>query len=109
MPDHHRGWIQEGERGAILRIFSGIQKSPQKIIIYGTEGIGKTTMAAQFPNALFIDTEESTKFLDVRRTEAPQSFQELLAQIDYVRQHPDLCDTLIVDTLDWALFDGSSP
>ena len=31
-----------------------------KCVIYGPEGIGKSTFAAQFPNPLFIDTEGST-------------------------------------------------
>jgi len=40
-----------------------------KVVLYGPEGIGKSTLAAQFPRPLFIDTEGSTKFMDVPRTE----------------------------------------
>ena len=37
-----------------------INNKAQKVVIYGPEGIGKSTFAAHFPNPLFIDTEGST-------------------------------------------------
>ena len=43
-----------------MKITSGKVIRPQKVVIYGSEGIGKTSMAAQFPNPLFIDTEGGT-------------------------------------------------
>ena len=39
-----------------MKISSGKVIRPQKVVIYGSEGIGKSTLAAQFPNPLFIDT-----------------------------------------------------
>lgn len=74
----------------------------QKIVVYGPEGIGKSTFAAQFPNALFIDTEGSTKHMDVARTPKPSSWTMLMEQVQYVRQNPTLYQTLIIDTADWA-------
>ena len=41
----------------MLNIKSGKVPRPQKIIVYGPEGIGKTTFAASFPDPVFIDTE----------------------------------------------------
>ena len=43
-----------------MRIKRGIQAGPQKVVLYGPEGIGKSTFAAQFPNPLFLDVEEGT-------------------------------------------------
>ncbi len=43
------------------------RQSP-KVVIYGPEGIGKTSIiASQFPNPVFIDTEGSTNNMDVGR------------------------------------------
>ena len=50
-----------------MKISNGKVIRPQKVVIYGSEGIGKSTLAAQFPNPLFIDTEGGTAQLDVRR------------------------------------------
>lgn len=85
-----------------MEIIKGVQKSPVKCVIYGPEGIGKSTFASKFPDPLFIDTEGSTKFLDVARTPAPRTWNELRDQVVYVRENPDICKTLVIDTADWA-------
>lgn len=73
-----------------------------KCVVYGPEGIGKTTFAAQFPCPVFIDTEGSTRHMDVMRTDRPQSFAMLVTQTQYFRDNPETCDTLVIDTADWA-------
>lgn len=85
-----------------MNITSGRKDSAQKVIIYGPEGIGKTTFAASFPHPLFIDTEGSTKMMDVRRFDKPMSWQMLLEQVEYVIKNPQICMTLVLDTADWA-------
>lgn len=83
-------------------ITAGPRYVPFKVVLYGPEGIGKSTFAAKFPNPLFIDTEDSTTTMDVRRFQKPQTWTELLHMIDYVKTHQDVCSTLIIDTADWA-------
>lgn len=86
-----------------LEITSGkLNNQAQKVVIYGPEGIGKSTFAAQFPDAVFIDTEGSTKELDVKRLPVPSSWSYLLWEVDQVKQDPSICSTLVVDTADWA-------
>lgn len=85
-----------------MNIISGTIQTAQKCILYGPEGIGKSTFAAQFPDVLFIDTEGSTKRLNVRRFEQPTSWQMLLEQVRYVINNPTVCGTLAIDTADWA-------
>ena len=86
-----------------MNITSGKIQSAQKVVIYGPEGIGKSTLSSQFPNPLFIDTEGSTKKLDVKRFEdKPSSYEMLKQQIAYVKKNPDICCTLVIDTIDWA-------
>lgn len=85
-----------------MEISKGVIKSAQKCILYGVEGIGKSTFAAQFPNPVFIDTEGSTKHLDVARLPNPSSWQMLLKGVQHVKNYPATCDTLVIDTADWA-------
>lgn len=85
-----------------MNITRGKIHSAKKIVIYGPEGIGKSSLAAQFPDPLFSDTEGSTKELDVARfNPQPQSWAALLQQADYVIANRP-CKTYIVDTIDWA-------
>lgn len=85
-----------------MNITRGRKKSAKKIVIYGPSGIGKSTLAAQFPDPLFIDTEDSTVELDVARFDKPSSWEMLLQQVQYVQTNPDCCKTLVIDTADWA-------
>ncbi|KKW70312.1 AAA family ATPase [Lactococcus cremoris] len=50
-----------------FNITSGPTATAQKVVLYGVEGIGKSTFASQFPNAVFIDIEGSTSNMDVMR------------------------------------------
>lgn len=85
-----------------MKIVRGRMQKAKKIVIYGPEGIGKTSFAAQFPDPVFIDTEGSTKDMDVARFEKATSWTMLLEQTKYVISHPDTCKTLVIDTADWA-------
>lgn len=86
----------------MYEITRGKVPTAMKIVLYGVEGIGKTTFAAQFPNPVFIDTEGGTKTFDVARLPAPLSWQMLLDEIQSVIINPTMCGTLVIDTLDWA-------
>lgn len=84
-----------------MEIIRGKIAKAQKIVIYGPEGIGKSTFASHFPDPVFIDTEGSTTHMDVARLPVPTSWQMLLNEIDYVK-HSKPCKTLVIDTADWA-------
>lgn len=84
-----------------MNITKGKVAKAQKVVIYGMEGIGKTSLAAQFPDPIFIDTEGSTGNMDVARLDRPTSWTFLLQQIDFIKQQRP-CQTLVIDTIDWA-------
>lgn len=86
----------------MLNITAGRVARPQKLVLYGVEGIGKTSLAAQCPEPLFIDTEGGTAHLDVRRLQKPESWEEMISLIKEVAVTPDVCRTLVIDTADWA-------
>ena len=85
-----------------MKIISGKIIKPQKVVIYGPEGIGKSTFAAQFPKPLFIDTEGSTSHLEVDRLPRPTSWQMLKQYIKDLKGDTMGYHTLVIDTADWA-------
>ena len=85
-----------------MKITRGRIKKAKKVVIYGPEGIGKSTFASRFPDPVFIDTEGSTSSMDVARLPRPTSWNMLLEEIDYIKSHPGECRTLVIDTVDWA-------
>lgn len=86
----------------MLNITKGRVARAQKVAVYGSEGIGKTTFAAAFPDPLFIDTEGGTAHMDVRRIDGVATWEELIAVVREIAVTPDICKTLVLDTADWA-------
>lgn len=87
----------------MIKTTKGRVHKAKKVVIYGPEGIGKSTFAAQFPDPVFIDTESSTSSMDVVRVE-PLSWTEILGDIkEIINGNIDApCKTIVVDTADWA-------
>ena len=54
-------------------IQNGPIAGPQKFVVYGVDGVGKTTWASRFPSPLFIDGENGTRGFDVNRIATPDS------------------------------------
>lgn len=87
----------------MIKVTKGRIPKAKKVVLYGPEGIGKSTFAAQFPDPVFLDTEGSTASMDVTRIE-PLSWMEMLSDIkEIINGNIDVpCRTIVVDTADWA-------
>lgn len=83
-----------------MQVISGKVEKAKKVVLYGPEGVGKSSFASQFPNPIFIDTEGSTTELNVNRLERPSSWEMLKQQVDWVKTQS--YKTLIIDTIDWG-------
>lgn len=84
-----------------MNITRGPVRSAIRVGIYGTEGVGKTTFASRFPGVVFIDTEGSTKHMDVARFDPPETYQDVLDQLAWVLGHAEEIGTVVIDTVDW--------
>lgn len=80
----------------------GVRSVPVKAVFYGPEGIGKSTLAAQMPDPVFIDVEGGTNQLPVARFPRPTSWQMLLDEVREVRGGAVPCSSLVIDTVDAA-------
>lgn len=83
-----------------LNIKRGKLSRPQKVVIYAPAGIGKSTLASQLPNPLFLDFEGGTHQLDVSRLE-PQSIAEFEKIVKELCRDRQGFETVVIDTVDW--------
>jgi hypothetical protein len=84
-----------------LKITRGRQWSPVRVTVYGTEGIGKSTLAARFPNPLILDTEDGTRHLDVARVQC-QDWATLEGAMHDLARDAQGFETVVIDSADWA-------
>lgn len=89
------------EGNEMIPIKKGKVESAKKVVIYGPEGIGKSTLASQFPDPVFIDTEGSTKELDIARYPAPEYWKMILDFIEDANEERAF-KTVVIDTADWC-------
>lgn len=84
-----------------LSITRGRQAAPVRATIYGPEGVGKTTLAAQFPDALILDTEDGSRHLDVARVSCAD-FAALEGAMHDLHRDAHGFRTVVIDSADWA-------
>lgn len=85
----------------VIQVVRGRQRSAARVVIYGTEGIGKTSLAAQFPEPLILDTENGSKHLDCSRAHCPD-WKALTLAIAELTIDAQGFRTVVVDSADWA-------
>src|SRR5262245_65386690 len=79
-------------------------KRPRHIfaLIYGTDGVGKSTLCSHAPNPIFIGAEKGTEQLDVARFPQTESIGELLTQVRALQNEKHEFDSVVLDSLDWV-------
>jgi hypothetical protein len=84
-----------------LKITKGLKPTAVRGVIYGVEGVGKSSLAALLPEPLFLDLEEGTHQLDVARASV-DSFIGLQSSLAHLATDNQGFKTLIIDSADWA-------
>lgn len=89
------------QSNSVLALQRGKLTRPQKAVIYGPEGVGKSTLASQFPEPVFLDTEGGTHHLDVVRFPEAATWDDITAAIAQLASGEHSFKTLVIDTADW--------
>ena len=74
-----------------------------RVVIYGVHGIGKTTLAAKLPGALFLDFEDGTHGLEVDKVasaDLPKSYDGMKGLVAELKRDHQGYERLVIDTAD---------
>jgi hypothetical protein len=85
----------------VIKITRGPIHAAVRWVLYGDAGIGKTTLAAQCPGALVLDTEDGSRQLDVARAEIAD-WQSLTLAVKELAVDAQGFQTVVIDSADWA-------
>jgi hypothetical protein len=83
-------------------LVKGQQKQPRTVLLYGVEGIGKSTFGASAPKPIFIDTEGGTAHLNVERFPKAESWTDVMDALRELTTAEHDYKTVVIDSLDHA-------
>lgn len=94
--------VAKPNRMTLANVTRGRVLGPARILVYGVDGVGKTTFAAGAPKPIFLGAEDGTTELDVARFPAPQSWADLLEAVRNLTIDAGGFETFVLDSIDWA-------
>ena len=84
-----------------MNILKGKQRKPPRIVVYGQEGIGKSTFGASAPNPIFLQTEDGLGEIDCDKFPLAGTYQDVLSSIKQLWEEEHDYQTAVLDTADW--------
>ncbi len=88
-------------RMTLSAITRGKRTAPDRILLVGVEGVGKSTFGSEAPNPIFLAAEDGIRQLDVASFPEPQSLEDVYEAIDSLQNGEHDFKTLVIDTVDW--------
>jgi hypothetical protein len=82
-----------------MKINKGKTPRARRMLVYGENGVGKSTFAAGFPSPIFLNLEDGVGDLDVDSTDVIRSVTEFTGCL--VELVESQYETIVVDTIDW--------
>lgn len=83
------------------QIHRGRRHNPPRLLIYGTEGIGKSTTAAAAPKPIFIPTEDGLDQIECASFPLATRLADVDAALRTLIQEKHDFETVVVDSADW--------
>jgi hypothetical protein len=77
-------------------------KRPPRIFLYGAEGTGKSSFAANSPNCVFLQTEDGLDAIEAQSFGLARSFSDLMDAIGALAEEEHQFSTVALDSVDWA-------
>jgi hypothetical protein len=83
------------------QIHTGRRHSPPRLLIYGSEGIGKSSTAADAPGAIFVPTEDGLDQIDCASFPLAKTFRDVVSVLSTLYSEDHDYQTVVIDSLDW--------
>ena len=79
----------------------GRQPKPPRVLLYGVEGIGKSTFGSEAPKPIFIQTEDGLDEIDCDRFPLATKFDDVIAALKSLCSEKHDYESVVIDSLDW--------
>jgi hypothetical protein len=83
------------------RVQRGRTRKPPRILVYGTEGIGKSTFASEAPKPIFVQTEDGLDEIDCDRFPLATRYDDVIAGLAELHTEQHDYESVVIDSVDW--------
>lgn len=85
----------------MLNIIRGKTVAPRRIMLYGVQGIGKSTWASCAPSPIFIQTEDGAGGIDCDKFPVATCYADVMKNLVTLYTEQNTYQTIVLDSLDW--------
>lgn len=85
----------------LAKVERGRMSRPPRILLYGVEGIGKSTFGSQAPKPIFIQTEDGLDEINCDKLPLAKSYDDVALTLGELRAEKHDYETVVIDSLDW--------
>lgn len=86
-------------RMALAHVRTGRIDVPLRVILFGVEGVGKSTFASRAPKPIFVGADSGTENLDIARMPEPRTWEDVFEAVRVLQNEPHDYETVVFDPL----------
>ena len=83
------------------KVHRGKAAKPPRILLYGVEGIGKSTFGSLAPKPIYIQTEDGLDEIDCDKFPLATTYNDVVGALTELRAEQHDYETVVIDSLDW--------
>ena len=99
-PPTKQAAVVDGKR-LLASVTTGLVREPLSLLVYGVEGVGKTSFAAGSPKPLLIGAENGSAEIGNVARYSPKCLDDVTAILEALRTEEHGYQTVAIDSLDW--------
>jgi hypothetical protein len=84
-----------------MKITKGIEVRPLKSTLHGYHGTGKSSLASEWPNPIFIRTEDRVSHINADKFDLCTRLNDVQLQLDWLADNEHDYKTVVLDSADW--------
>jgi hypothetical protein len=85
-----------------VKILTGRQQRPRRVLLYGQEGVGKSTWAAGAPSPIFLDCEGGLADIACDKSPRLRTLEDVRGALRWLWEQPHDYRSVVLDTVDWV-------
>jgi len=83
------------------QVMSGKTPAPRRVMLYGVQGVGKSTWAACAPKPIFLQTEDGLGEIDCDKLPLSTTYDGSMKALSALYTESHSYQTVVIDSLDW--------